>query len=156
VFRDRKAIKRRIVLRVLDGETLKAAARACGVSYSTLHRWRQADAKLKQELDIVAWSARQERELQYRLALPRPLPVRKDCPACGRGEVRGRRAMYSPTFWCCSAGCGWASWRPPHPEPCPCGAVRYWSQTRKSIGCPGCGRRVFVVSRSSISETASE
>jgi hypothetical protein len=153
MFRYRESIEQRIVARVLDGETLKVAARACGVSYSTLHRWRQEGGHLKYLAD-VAWSARQEREEQYRRAVPRPLPIRSDCPGCGRGAVRGRRALGFLTFWYCSARCGWASWRPPHPAPCACGAVRYWSLSRKSIGCPACGRRVFLVSRNSISATA--
>jgi hypothetical protein len=37
--------------------------------------------------------------------------------------------------------------------PCACGAVRYWSLSRKSIGCPACGRRFFLVSGNSISST---
>jgi hypothetical protein len=155
MFRDREAIEQRIVARVLAGDTLKAAARACGVSYSTLHRWRQGDGKLK-HLDAVAWSARYEREEQYRRAVPRPLPVRPVCPDCGRGTVCWRRALRFLTFWYCAARCGWASWRPPHPAPCACGAVRYWSLSRKSIGCPACGRRFFLVSRNSISAAAGE
>jgi hypothetical protein len=144
VFRDRKAIEQRIIARVFAGETLKAAARACGVSYSTLHRWRCADNEFYRGLSKAVWEAREGREVQYRLALPRPLPIRPVCPNCDWGIVRRRRALYILAFWYCAAGCGWASWRPPYPVACPCGAVRYWSLSRKSIGCPGCGRRFFI------------
>jgi transposase-like protein len=92
MFRNREEIEQRIVARVRTGETIKAAARACGVSYSTLHRWRQGDGKLR-NLDAVACAARFEREEQYRRAVPRPLPIRSDCPGCGRGAVRGRKAL---------------------------------------------------------------
>jgi hypothetical protein len=46
-------------------------------------------------------------------------------------------------FWRCSRwpACGWARWRPRHPEDCPaCGGPRYWSHSRKSVACAACGR----------------
>jgi hypothetical protein len=47
-------------------------------------------------------------------------------------------------FWCCArrSACGWMSWRPRAPRDCPrCGSPRFWSHSRKSVGCDGCGLR---------------
>jgi ssDNA-binding Zn-finger/Zn-ribbon topoisomerase 1 len=72
------------------------------------------------------------------------VPIHPNCPACG-SLVAVRRVDYTLwPFWRCFTWpkCRWTSWRPRHPRDCPaCGGPRFWSYSRKSIGCPSCGRR---------------
>ena len=116
-WRDRKAVIERLLAARRAGATLCKAAAAAGVHIATVCRWQARDHTLRKAL----YDANQQGCRQLAL-LPRPQP-----PSC------------TP----CHPLCPWASWRPRHPQDCPaCGHPRYWSQSRLSIGCPGCGRRV--------------
>src|SRR5262249_918121 len=68
-----------------------------------------------------------------------------ECPICKAPVVvRLAEGGYTFAFWRCARwpDCPFASWRPRAPGDCPaCGAPRFWSYSRKSIGCPNCGQR---------------
>ena len=143
-WRDRKAVIERLLAARRAGATLCQAAAAAGVHVATVCRWQARDHTLRKAL----YDANQQGCRQLTL-LPRPrppssVPCHPLCPACG-AVIVVRRAFGFLRFWGCSRWplCPWASWRPRHPQDCPaCGHPRYWSQSRLSIGCPGCGRRV--------------
>jgi hypothetical protein len=121
------------------GATFRQAAAAVGVHPSTLARWQRLDPLLQRLVRCLGDSARAWRRLRRP---QRPaVPWHRGCPACG-GAAEVRTALFGARFWRCSRwpACGWASWRPRHPEDCPaCGGPRYWSPSRKRIDCPGCG-----------------
>lgn len=127
------------------GKTLRQAAAAAGVHVATLCRWMARDDLLRRSLAAAREAGRRQRGPAGRR--PR-VPWHPDCPRCGGpAEVhRGRGdGLLGFPFWRCRRWpeCPWASWRPRAPGDCPwCGGPRFWSHARKSIGCPGCGRRV--------------
>lgn len=53
--RDRQHRKQRVVECVRDGGSLAEAARAAGVSLSTVVRWRQADAVFNRQIALARW-----------------------------------------------------------------------------------------------------
>jgi hypothetical protein len=155
------------------GLGVRDAASAAGVHVATVCRWRHVDpafAALVRETAVA-----EPAELYYHssrpnpdapkvaalpprpLPLPRdrpsgrpPVPVHRDCPACGgRAEVRKVGRHFGPPFWRCSRWlmCTWASWRPRHPADCPdCGGPRFWSHSRQSVACGRCRTRSCGVS----------
>src|SRR5262245_25232242 len=136
---DRRPVELVLTAR-LAGATLREAAAVAGVHVATLCRWQQRSPALKEGLREAAEEARQRRGR----ADPGRPPVswRKDCPLC-RARVAVRKAGAVP-FWRCGRWpwCPWASWRPRAPRDCPrCRAPRYWSHSRKSVVCEGCGLR---------------
>jgi hypothetical protein len=123
------------------GLTLRQAAAAAGVHVATVCRWQARSTILKRALAHAAEEAR---------GRPRPPPGprprvrwRTDCPEC-KARVVVRSAAGKARFWRCGRWplCPWSSWRPRAPRDCPrCGSPRYWSHSRQSVGCPGCGLR---------------
>jgi hypothetical protein len=124
-----------------DGLTLLDAAAAAGVHVATVCRWQNRDPSLRAKL---RQAAREGREL---LASDEPRPQvrwRRDCPLC-QAKVIVRSARGKARFWRCGRWpvCRWASWRPRASRNCKrCGGPRYWSHSRKSIACGGCGVRM--------------
>jgi anti-sigma factor RsiW len=120
-----------------DGFTLREAAEEVGVHVATVCRWQHLDPELRQALAEAATEGRPPPE-------PRPwVRWRKDCPLC-RARVVVRTARGGCRFWRCGRWplCSWASWRPRASRNCKrCGGPRYWSHSRKSIACGGCGVR---------------
>lgn len=121
------------------GATLRASARAAGVGLSTLCRWQAAEPALRRLLQAARQAYRNRRRAGRRKPT---VPVHPACPGCSAGVViRSRGGVVR--FWACARACGFASWRPRHPVDCPgCGAPRFWSLSRRSVGCPSCGLRV--------------
>lgn len=123
------------------GATLRQAAAAAGIHVATVCRWQARDQELRQSLAEAAGESRRRRIRRG----PRPhVPWRKDCPLC-QARVVVRTAPGKLPFWRCGRWplCSWASWRPRAPRNCKkCGATCYWSHSRKSIGCSGCGLRI--------------
>jgi hypothetical protein len=119
------------------GVSLRLAAAAAGVHVATVCRWQNRDPALRQALREAAQEGREPEE-------PRPsVRWRRDCPLC-RAKVVVRSARGKVPFWRCGRWplCPWASWRPREARDCRhCGSPRYWSHSRKSIACGGCGRR---------------
>jgi hypothetical protein len=129
-----------------NGATLRQAAASVGVHVATVCRWQARDPELRRAL--VA-AEREARRLECFLNHgPRPrVQWRPDCPLC-QARVVVRTAPGKLTFWRCERWpwCAWASWRPRAPRDCPhCGSPRYWSHSRKSIGCGGCGLRIYTL-----------
>jgi hypothetical protein len=124
-----------------QGATLRQAAAAANVHVATLCRWQKQDAELRRAL---AEAGRQTAEARRRPRSPRPqVRWRRDCPLC-RARVVVRTARGRVPFWRCGRWplCPWASWRPRAPRNCPrCGGPRFWSASRKSVVCDGCGLR---------------
>jgi hypothetical protein len=123
------------------GATLREAAAAAGVHVATVCRWQSGDPALRDSLREAA------AEWRASLALPREsrphVPWRRDCPLC-KAKVVVRTARPGVRFWRCGRWpwCKWASWRPRAPRNCEkCGGPRFWSHSRKSIACSGCGMR---------------
>jgi hypothetical protein len=124
------------------GCTLPMAAARAGVHVATVCRWQAADPALR---ELFAKARRQARDRLRPTPEQRPhVRWRRDCPLCRAKVVvrtaRGRR------FWRCGRWplCEWASWRPRAPRNCRhCGSPRYWSHSRKSIACGGCGVRIM-------------
>jgi hypothetical protein len=128
-----------------NGATLREAAAAGGVHVATLCRWKKRDPAFRDAMERAAFIA------WMRLAPPwRPRPRvrwRRDCPLC-RARVVVRATRGGVRFWRCGRWplCQWASWRPRAPRDCKrCGGARYWSQSRKSIGCGSCGTRTLCI-----------
>ena len=124
------------------GIPLRLAAAALGVHVSTLCRWRNADPVLRYRLD----QAEQLFHMCRLAAAPvrPPLRWRRDCPVCRAKMVV--RTGGGARYWRCGRWplCPWRSWRPRHPRNCrACGAARFWSHSRRSVGCGGCGMRTY-------------
>jgi hypothetical protein len=124
------------------GSTLRQAAAAAGVHVATVCRWHKRDPELRQAL---ADAAREARHARWKPPAPRPgVRWHRDCPLC-KARVVVRAARGKLRFWRCGRWpwCKWASWRPRAPRNCKeCGSPCYWSHSRKSIGCSGCGVRI--------------
>jgi hypothetical protein len=122
------------------GASLRNAAEAGGVHVATLCRWQQKVPELRAAL---AEAAGEGRKRHLRVEYLRPsVRWRKDCPLC-RARVVVRKKGSVP-FWRCGRYplCQWASWRPRAPRDCPrCRCPRYWSHSRMSVVCEGCGLR---------------
>ena len=131
---------------------------AAGVHPATACRWLATDAALAQQLQDARQAAARDRRAKAEKPAAPPtastphfrkptVPVHSGCPSCGSAsEVR--RAWQCFAFWRCSdwPRCSWASWRPRHPADCPdCQGPRFWSWSRKSIGCPRCKTRWRVL-----------
>jgi hypothetical protein len=118
------------------GLTLRQAAAAAGVHVATVMRWQAKDSQLREALRVPL----RERPTTE----PRPwVEWRRDCPRC-QAKVVVRTARGGARFWRCGRWpwCKWASWRPRAPRNCRnCGGPRFWSHSRKSIVCGGCGVR---------------
>jgi hypothetical protein len=142
---DRGAAKSAIVQGSRRGLTLAEACAAAGVHVATACRWRASDSDFREALD----AARREFSVGRYAAVPagRPsVPWHGSCPEC-RARVVVRTAAGRLQFWRCGRWphCGWASWRPRHPRNCrACGGVRYWSHSRLSVACAGCGMRILT------------
>lgn len=130
---------------VAAGATIKEAARRIGVHPSTVYRWQNRYPSLEAQLRRAA---RRRFWLTHPITLREHLfgslrlrvPWSRYCPICGSGvEVRTACPF---RFWRCERwpDCSFASWRPPTGGRCPeCGDPLYWSHSRKSIRCDGCG-----------------
>ncbi|HZY87510.1 MAG TPA: hypothetical protein VFE78_21915 [Gemmataceae bacterium] len=125
------------------GLTLRQAAQSAGVHVATVCRWQNSDPALRAALEEARAAAR-EAELLGTGPGRASVRWRRDCPLCrARVVVRTARGV---RFWRCGRWprCEWASWRPRAPRDCRhCGSPCFWSHSRRSIGCGGCGRRVF-------------
>jgi hypothetical protein len=123
-----------------DGASLREAAEAAGVHVATVCRWQNRDPTLREALNQALQESFPEFED------PRPsVRWRRDCPLC-KAKVVVRSARGKARFWRCGRWpeCPWASWRPRASRDCRrCGAPRYWSHSRKSIECSGCGVRTW-------------
>jgi ssDNA-binding Zn-finger/Zn-ribbon topoisomerase 1 len=139
--RDRQEAVDRLLKALEGGVTLRQASATAGVHVATVCRWQKSDPGLRQELRRAAYDARHPFDLPPE---PRPhVPWRRDCPLC-KAKVVVRTARPGVRFWRCGRWpwCKWASWRPRAPRNCrKCGSPRYWSHSRKSIACSGCGVR---------------
>jgi hypothetical protein len=122
------------------GLTLRQAAVKAGVHVATVCRWQKRDPAIKQWLQQATEAGKAERQ---KTPPERPgVYWRKDCPEC-KARVVIRKAGCVP-FWRCGRWplCPWSSWRPRAKRDCPrCGSARYWSHSRQSVGCDGCGLR---------------
>lgn len=123
------------------GATLRFSAQLAGVHVATVCRWQKTDPKLRQALQ----EARQHKQEQRQE--PRPqVPWHKSCPEC-KAKVVVKTARNGTRFWRCGRwpACAWASWRPRAPRNCyKCKSPRYWSHSRRSIVCSGCGLRTMA------------
>jgi hypothetical protein len=130
----------RLVIWLRRGFILRVAASLAGIHIATVCRWQQRDAGLRLRLKEAR---REGREHLHPRPERRPsVPWRRDCPEC-RAKVVVRTAA-GRRFWRCGRWplCPWASWRPRAPRNCRrCGSPRYWSHSRQSVGCSGCGMR---------------
>jgi hypothetical protein len=129
-----------------NGATLRQAAASVGVHVATVCRWQARDPELRLSLLNAEREARRFHYSLSRGARPR-VQWRRDCPLC-QARVVVRTAPGKLTFWRCGhwPRCAWASWRPRAPRDCPhCGSPRYWSHSRKSIGCGGCGMQIYTL-----------
>jgi hypothetical protein len=122
------------------GNSLRWSATLAGIHVSTVCRWQARDPALRQALAEAAREARLEGGEKE----PRPhVAWRRDCPLC-KAKVVVRTTRGGRRFWRCGRWpeCAWASWRPRAPRNCRrCGAPRYWSHSRRSVICGGCGVR---------------
>jgi hypothetical protein len=120
------------------GATLREAAEEAGVHVATVCRWQNRDPALRKAL----YEALNESFPEFEE--PRPsVRWRRDCPLC-QAKVVVRSAKGKARFWRSGRWplCPWASWRPRASRNCKrCGGPRYWSHSRKSIVCGGCGVR---------------
>ena len=138
----RDAVTRLVAARAA-GATLRRAAVAAGIHPATACRWRLRSPVVAAALRAAAAAARLRRRLTR---TTRPwVRWHPSCPECGGPvEVRTRAGDWGARLWLCGnrPACAWKSWRPRHPENCPaCCAARFWSFSRKSVSCPGCGAR---------------
>jgi hypothetical protein len=122
------------------GGTLREAAAAAGVHVATVCQWQARDPEFREALE----QAREDYLERSRPDPTRPQVERHSrCPRC-RARVVVRTAKGGARFWRCGCWphCPWASWRPRAPRNCPrCARARFWSHSRKSIACEGCGLR---------------
>ena len=139
--------KRDVILKLLSyrrcGIPLRRASAAAGVHVATVCRWQIRDPSLRAVLQEAT------AEAQRRLAKwdkPRPhVRWRRDCPLC-KAKVVVRSVRGKARFWRCGRWplCSWACWRPRAPRNCRhCGEACYWSHSRKSTVCSGCGMRTM-------------
>jgi ssDNA-binding Zn-finger/Zn-ribbon topoisomerase 1 len=123
------------------GYTLRQVALASGVHVATICRWMKRNPVLREAMREAKEEARQQLRAEDD---SRPqVQWRRDCPLC-QAKVVVRSATGKARFWRCGRWpeCPWASWRPRASRNCRrCGAARYWSHSRKSIVCSGCGVR---------------
>ena len=121
-----------------NGDSLREAAEAAGVHVATVCRWQNRDPALREALSQALNESYEEFEES------RPsVRWRRDCPLC-QAKVVVCSARGKARFWRCGRWpeCPWASWRPRASRNCRrCGAPRYWSHSRLSIVCSGCGVR---------------
>jgi hypothetical protein len=126
------------------GATLREAAARAGVHVATVCRWMRTAPEFRDDMKRAQFEYREWlSDLFGGQPARRRVRWRADCPLC-RAKVVVRCANGRAWFWRCGRWphCGWASWRPRHPRNCPrCRAPRYWSHSRKSIACGGCGMR---------------
>jgi Winged helix-turn helix len=125
--------------------TIREAAAEAGVSPATIYRWQSRCPELRQALAYARERGRELLRWQPEDRPPARVRWRRDCPLC-RARVVVRTTRSGVRFWRCGCWphCPWASWRPRAPRNCKrCGGPWYWSCSRKSIGCPTCGVRVF-------------
>ncbi len=136
---DRAEAKREIVSGRRAGLTLVLACEVAGVHVATACRWQIADPVFAEALRVAS----RDHKIDHYLTTPLPertVPWRTDCPQC-RARVVIRTALGHIPFWRCGRWpwCSWASWRPRHPRNCRrCGGPRFWSHSRKSVGCDRC------------------
>ena len=141
---DRDAAKRTIIAKRRLGFTLRESCERAGVHVSTACRWQNADRDFGVKLLNATANAAMER---FGDDLPSGRPLvrwRNDCPAC-RAKLVVRTASGAIRFWRCGRWplCPWASWRPRYSRNCTkCGGPRFWSHSRKSVGCDDCGMRI--------------
>src|SRR4051812_35084242 len=138
---DAKALKPVILAARLGGATLAASAARAGVHVATVCRWQARDAAFAAALRRAEWAATAARYASRPDRRRPSVPWRDDCPECGSLAVV-RATEWGLVFWGCGRWprCWWASWRPRYGADCPrCGAARYWSHSRRSVGCGKCG-----------------
>jgi hypothetical protein len=148
-LRDRAETLEAIADSLVAGKSLRESCAIAGVHVATACRWKAPSPTVKDLLDDArrdGWEATHP----YRPSCRRQPRVRwhPHCPRCGAG-VAVRHAFGVPgfPFWRCATWphCPWACWRPLHPDDCPaCGSARYWSYSRKSVGCLRCKLRVRI------------
>jgi len=140
---DHATAKRAIVASRRAGWTLREACARAGVHVATACRWQNDDPDFSLKLLNAADRAAEEQyEIGWLFERP-PVRWRNECPAC-RAKLVVRTANGGARFWRCGRWpfCEWASWRPRHPRNCrACGGPRFWSHSRKSVGCDACGMR---------------
>jgi hypothetical protein len=131
------------------GKTLRQCAALVGVHVATVCRWQARDPELRELLHAAA------REWWRRHHAARPAPagagalllavqVHPRCPWCSCAAEVAHTASGRLVYWQCVRwpSCRWRSWRPRYPLDCPaCQAWRFYAHDRRSVGCPGCGRR---------------
>ena len=128
-----------------DGVSLREDAEAAGVHVATVCRWQKADPEFYRRMLQAHREARRFDLLMNRGPRPR-VPWHRECPLC-KAKVIVRTAPGKLRFWRCGRWpwCRWASWRPRAPRNCRrCGGPRYWSHSRRSIVCEGCGVRIMA------------
>ena len=141
---DRDAAKRTIIAKRRLGLTLREACARAGVHIATACRWQACDPAFGEKLQSAAHHAAIERYERAAL-FPRPLVRwRNECPKC-MAKLVVRTTSGAVRFWRCGRWplCTWASWRPRYPRNCTkCGGPRFWSHSRKTVGCDDCGMRI--------------
>lgn len=142
---DRAKLKPRVIALRRAGATLAEAATAIGVHIATLCRWQAADPAFCAAVREAAWEHAIEKYATADDRRPR-VRWRNECPTC-RAKLAVRTAAGGVWFWRCGRWplCPWASWRPRHPRNCPtCHGPRFWSHSRKSVGCDACRVRIMT------------
>jgi len=127
-----------------SGLSLRKAAEMAGVHVSTVCRWQREEPKLREALQRTREQVRDRRRLLHEQS-EAPVQWHSQCPKC-KAKVVVRSTAKGRRFWRCGRWpwCEWASWRPRHRRNChKCGSPRYWSHSRKSVCCSGCGLRTF-------------
>jgi hypothetical protein len=132
----------RVVEMRRNGCTVYECAGGAGVHVATICRWQVGNADFHQRMREAHGLARR---MDQGIDLRPKVRWRRDCPLC-KARVAVRSISAYVRFWRCGRWplCPWASWRPRAPRNCrSCGAPCYWSHSRKSIGCSGCGMRIM-------------
>ena len=144
---DRDAAKRTIIAKRRLGLTLREACERAGVHIATACRWQTDDPAFGEKLTSAAHLAAVER-YEHTALFPRPLVQwRNECPKC-MAKLVVRTTSGAIRIWRCGRWplCPWASWRPRHSRNCTkCGGPRFWSHSRKSVGCDDCGMRITAL-----------